>query len=143
MIDDVEARCRRVYFDAQQWNYLVDPVTGLHPDGALRCVQRAVKAGDIKVVGSPDLIQELWEAAPRFPKKSRQMTDLFFKAVGRRLLLPLNERVWKEAATGGLLSDESRYVAHDVYREVRRLAQTGPDALEVAEDLFKEKAAFL
>jgi hypothetical protein len=143
MVDHPETPGRRVYFDTQQLSYLTGPDAGSHPDHALRRVRQAVKAGHIEVVGSLDLLQELIEALPRAPQKSRQMTDLFFKLVGNRLLLPLSERHPKEALAGGLLSEEDRYLSRDVRRGVRRLAQSGRDAFEVAEELFREKATFL
>jgi hypothetical protein len=133
---------RRVYFDTQQWNYFVGPDTGPHPEGALRRVLKARKAGDIEVVGSLDLLQELMEAVPRAEKKSRRMMDLFFKLVGDRLLLPLDERQRAEALAPGLLSVEERYLTQGVRRDLRRLAQSGGDVFEVADDLHREKVGF-
>lgn len=133
---------RRVYFDTQQFSYFTSPGTGPHPDHALRRVVQAIKAKDIEVVGSLDLLQELIEASPGAENKARQMMDLFFKFVGERLLLPLSERHPKEAVTGGLLS-EDRYLSRDVRRDVRRLAQSGREPFEMAEELFREKVAFL
>ena len=132
-----------MYFDTQQLNYFIGPETGPHPDHALRRVRQAIKAGQLEVIGSLDLLQELIEALPVAPKKSRRMMDLFFKLVGDRLLLPLSERHPLEAAAGGLLSEADRYLSPEVRREVRRLVQSGRDVSEVAEGLFREKAAFL
>jgi hypothetical protein len=132
-----------VYFDTQQLSYFTDPDTDPHPDHALRRVQHAVKAGRIEVVGSLDLLQELIEALPRAPKKSRRMMDLFFKLVGERILRPVSERYPAEVVAGGLLSDKDRYLSRVVRRKVRRLAQSGRDVFEVAEELFSQKLAFL
>lgn len=134
---------RRAYFDTQQLNYLAGPDTGLHPDHALRRVLQAVKTRHIEVVGSLDLLQEMIEATPRAGKKSRCMVDLFFKLIGDRLLLPLSERHPKEAVTGGTLSEEDRYLSRERRRDVRRLAQSGRDVFELAEELHREKVAFL
>lgn len=134
---------RRAYFDTQQFNYLAGPDTGPHPDNALRRVRQAVKAGHIEVVGSLDLLQEMLEAIPRAGKKSRRMIDLFFKLVGDRLLLPLSERHPKEAVTGGALAEADRYLSRELRRDVRRLAQSGGDVAEFAEELYREKVAFL
>lgn len=95
------------------------------------------------MVGSLDLLQELIEALPRSGRNARRMMDLFFKLVGNRLLLPLSERHPKEAVTGGLLSEEDRYLSRDVRRDVRHLVQSGQDVFEVAEELFREKVTFL
>jgi hypothetical protein len=104
---------RRVYFDAQQFNYFAGPDTSPHPEHALHRVSRAVKAGKIEVVGSLDLLQEVIEAFPQAGKKARRMVDLFFKLVGDRLLLPLSERHRQETSTGGVLSEEDRYLSRD------------------------------
>lgn len=143
MADDPIAPRRRVYFDTQQFNYLTGPDRGPHPDRALVRLRQAVKVGHNEVVGSLDLLQELIEAIPRAEKKSRRMMDLFFKLAGDRLLLPLSERHSKEALAGGLLSEQGRYLSRDVRRDVRRLAQSGRDVFGVAEELFREKVAFL
>lgn len=143
VIDPAGASPRRVYFDTQQFNYLAGPDIGPHPDRALRHVLKAIKAREIEVVGSLDLLQELIEAGPRAAQKSRQMIDLFFKLVGERLLLPLSERHPKEAVTGGLLSKEDRYLPAEVRRDVRRLAQSRRGVCEMADELFRKKAAFL
>lgn len=97
------------------------------------------------MVGSLDVLQELIEAIRSAEKKvsSRRMMDLFFKLVGGRLLLPLSQRHQKEAVHGGLLSDEDRYLPRDVRRDVRRIAQSGGAVFQVAEELFREKIAFL
>jgi hypothetical protein len=134
---------QRVYFDTQQLNYFIGPDTGPHPDHSLRRVRHAIKARKIEVVGSLDLLQELIEALPQAGKKSRRMMDLFFQLVGDRVLLPLSERHRAEAVAGGMLSEKERYLSPDIRRKVRRLAQSGRDAIEVAEKLFREKLAFL
>ena len=124
-------------------NYLAGPSTGPHPDHALRRVSEAAKTRHIEVVGSLDLLQEVIEAAPRTGKKSRRMVDLFFKLVGHRLLLPLSQRHLQEAVAGGVLSEEDRYVSRELRRDVRRLAQSGRDVFELADELYREKVAFL
>lgn len=134
---------RRAYLDTQQLNYLAGPDTGPHPDHALRRVLQAGKARRIEVVGSLDLLQEVIEAIPRAGKKARRMVDLYFKLIGGRLLLPLSERHLKEALTGGGLSEEDRYLSRELRRDVRRLAQSGHDVFELAEELHREKSAFL
>ena len=134
---------RRVYFDAQQLNYFAGPDTGPHPDHALRRVLRAVNAGKIEVMGSLDLLQEVIEAVQQAGKKARRMVDLFFKLVGYRVLLPLSERHPREASTGGVLSEEDRYLSRELCRDVRRLAQSGRDVFELADELYREKVAFL
>ncbi|HVM04724.1 MAG TPA: hypothetical protein VM242_06095 [Acidimicrobiales bacterium] len=134
---------RRVYFDAQQFNYFAGPDTSPHPEHALHRVSRAVKAGKIEVVGSLDLLQEVIEAFPQAGKKARRMVDLFFKLVGDRLLLPLSERHRQETSTGGVLSEEDRYLSRELRRDVRRLAQSGRDVFELANELHREKVAFL
>jgi hypothetical protein len=140
--DAANPSMRRVYFDTQQWNYFVAPGTSSHPADAVKRVRRAQQDSLIEIVGSLDLLQELLEARRGQPDKAGQMLDLFFKLVGERILLPLDERNVEEALAGGELPQPGRYLSRKTRTRVRGFVQAGADASELIETLYQEKVAF-
>jgi hypothetical protein len=133
----------RVLLDNQQWNYLAAP--GEYPDGAgldADDLGDAVRCGEIEVVGSIDILQEIIESARTRAVKYGRMIGLFFEFVGRRVLIPLNDRHPREAGDGGLLSDGRGYLSRDDRRQLERLANNRRDVVHVADDLYAEKTSF-
>lgn len=129
-------------FDTQQWNYFVDPGSSPHPANAFDLVRDLQRAGELEVVASIDILQEVIEAARTVPGKSSAMVEQFLDLTGPRMLIPLNERHRAEVTAGGILGEFARYAPRHTRREVAKLARSRKDVLELAEVLNTEKNEF-
>lgn len=143
MEEPVRERALQVMLDNQQWNYLAAPEE--YPDGTgldEADLRDALRCGEIEIVGSVDILQEIIESARTKPAKYGRMSDLFFEFVGGRVLVPLTDRHPREAVAGGLLPNGRCYLARDDRRRLERLAGNRRDVLGVADDLYLEKTSF-
>lgn len=127
---DREARLRycryvdRLFFDTNQWNYLVDHQA--HDPGFLQGLRdqlkNSVRVHAIEVVGSLPLLQEIIRTDLSNPAKYSAMRDLAFDTVQHRWLKPINQRQIAEAGASGVQDASNRYLSRDARRRVQAMA---------------------
>ncbi len=133
-----------IFLDTQQWNYLVAK-TGYSDDSltiARQQLTERVKSGELIVVGSLPLLQELMGVAVKDPIKWERLRQLVFDVVGNRWLLPLNERYVREIARGGLLTESERYVRRPERRKIERISRKLAQAIDIADATHGEVSTF-
>jgi hypothetical protein len=131
-IDISATRCLAELRDNQEWNYLVEPPGDQRLGLPLEGLRAALNIGEIEVIGSIDLLQEIIAAAPNHETKYTSMVDVYIELVGHRLLQPLNRRHTAEVVAGGLLPETARYLDRDTRRELKRAAYKRRDVIEIA-----------
>lgn len=107
-----------MYLDNNVWNELVAESPAL----TVNDLVAAFHAGDLAVVGSLEVLEEIMGAADRKPGKANLMRTTMKKLCGRRLLLPANRRHRLEMEAGGLLSPEARYLPPNIVTRALGLA---------------------
>jgi hypothetical protein len=101
-----------------------------------------VRSGELLVVGSLPLLQEIISAGRRQPDLLDQMRGIVFDAVGQRWLRPLNQRYAPEIAQGGVLPVTQRYLPRETRRRVEARAGRRKDVLAVADGTHTEVTKF-
>lgn len=131
-----------VYLDTNAWNYLFG-----HPDHShealLRARSRLIQyVADNKVlpVASLPLYEEVIGAARHSPEKFQAMSELLFRVVERRWLVPLSDRWRQEAAMGGLLPPMERYLPRQVRRGLQKLSP--PILAKIADNTYQQGKRF-
>ncbi len=113
-----------IYLDNNEWNYLFSH--GRYSETSLATIRRQlmkrVADGQIRVVASLPLFQEIVRTERRAPRKYEVMSQLLFNVVGERWLIPLNQRYLQEAASGGVLPEARRYLERSTRRKLRSLS---------------------
>lgn len=115
----------------------MDRAEALHVD----VLVRAFHAGLLQVVSTLALEEEIVGAARQEDRKYREMRPLHHKLVGRRSLLPLNERHIAEARHGGKLPVTVRYDSKARQDQVRRFAGKHEESLLVGDEVWAAKQA--
>ncbi len=134
----------RFFLDTNQWNYLLAPVDQLTISSAdlHQRLLSAVHNGQLAIISSVPVLEELMGAARSQPTKYAGMRDLIFQVVGSHWLLPLNERVVEEARHGGLLSEGQRYLSGSIVRRMREEAARGESVTSVADEVYDQVSRF-
>ena len=134
-------RMRRIFLDTNQWNYLFE--SEKLSDTELRDFRerlaKKVREGEIEIVASLPVLQEIVSMARRLPEKYQQVSNYMFKIVGNKWLHPLNERYAKEVMTGEALEPTSRYLSRDMRRQIQRSASRNRDITEVGDETYKSQ----
>ena len=132
------------FLDTNVWNYL-----HRRPDRTQAALQNlrtrlleAERSGDLLVVGSLPLLQEVISTGRRDPELLDRMRTTILKAVNGRWLVPLNIRHAAEIARGATLSPTERYLPRETRRRVEALARRRNDVLAIADGTHAEVASF-
>lgn len=132
------------FLDTNQWNYLCDP-PAVRSESAGLLQQRllsAVREDHIAVVSSVPVLEELMGTQRSNPAKYSEMSDLIFRVIGRRWLLPLDQRYVLEARHGGLLPEHLRYLPRSIRRRMRDAAARRETAQLIGNEVHAQVGNF-
>lgn len=113
--------------------YERDPWPAKHLQRIRRALADACDSGDIELIASTSLVQELTGISPGNARAYVRIMKFVLELAGRRFLLPHNERVKAEVANGGgLLPDQKAFVLNAKRQELRMHIMGNAFAGEVA-----------
>lgn len=95
-------------------NRLLDPTCPFTVEDLVAAYQ----SGNLEIVGSLELLEEVMGTARKNPAKFRRLWKLWRKLIGRRTLMPLDERHRLELLGDGRLPVAQRYLPRSIVREI-------------------------
>ncbi|MBI4932911.1 MAG: hypothetical protein HY828_03470 [Actinobacteria bacterium] len=131
----VVARPKRVFLDNNLWNLLADSRCAFTVDDLVA----AFRSGRLEIVSTIELFEEVLATARRNQSKFKRMRSAMVKLTGDRLLLTLPERHRLELASGGLLSEATRYQPARVRRQVFALSPRSVVAKSINDEVYQRK----
>lgn len=131
-----------VYLDTQQWSYLAD---GRHTEGLgldPTAFQRATRAGELRIVASLALIEELITSIDARPDLVARTVPRLMALAGRRVLQPLHVRHQLEVSHGGMLPERQRYLPAAERNGLHEIQADESALRAIAQEAKKRKIEF-
>ncbi len=123
------------YLDTNAFAWLVN--AGGHATECSRCLKRCVRARVCRVVSSPELLEEI-VSIPRRDTRERVLS-LFWQVVGKGVLRPFNELIWKEIRKGSRLRWGESLIPTALIAKIRMASRDRVFCQEVGREVLEQK----